>query len=248
MSWTIKSRIESYDVQPNGNVKISSLLKLFQKAAGDELLDTPFSFFNLASRNVAFVLTKMTVKILKDIKIYDEIQVITHPRKQHGASYPRDFIVKVNDETVALARSVWVLLDIEKRCILRPSSIADLGEIETSENDSFEIEDVRRIVDESSLQRTDVRTVCYSHLDMNNHLNNTYYSDFVFDCINPCEHTSDAGLYLQINYKNEARLSDKLDIICAQSYDDNGNKQYDFSAINENSSKLCFTAYVRFQG
>ena len=35
MSWTIKSKIESFDVQPNGNVKISSLLKLFQKAAGD---------------------------------------------------------------------------------------------------------------------------------------------------------------------------------------------------------------------
>ena len=245
MSWTIKSKIESFDVQPNGNVKISSLLKLFQKAAGDELLDTPFGFFNLASRNVAFVLTKMTVNIIKDIKIYDELEIITHPRKLRGASYPRDFIVKSHGETVAVARSVWVLLDIEKRCILRPSAIADLGEIPTSDIDSFEIEDVRRIIEPNSLSRTDVRNVCYSNLDMNNHLNNTYYSDFVFDCINPDEHISDAGLYLQINYKNEARLGDTLDIMSVKSQFD-GKNQYDFSANLTGSDKVCFTAFVRF--
>ena len=153
MSWKIKSKIESFDVQPNGNVKISSLLKLFQKAAGDELLNTPFSFMNLASRNTAFVLTKMTLNIIKDIKIYDEVDIITHPRKLRGATYPRDFIVKVNDETVAVARSMWVLLDIEKRCILRPSAINDLGEIPTSEEDMFDIEDVRRIVEPTSFQK-----------------------------------------------------------------------------------------------
>ncbi len=245
MSWTIKSKIESFDVQPNGNVKISSLLKLFQKAAGDELLDTPFGFFNLASRNVAFVLTKMTVNIIKDIKIYDELEIITHPRKLRGASYPRDFIVKSHGETVAVARSVWVLLDIVKRCILRPSAIADLGEIPTSDSDSFEIEDVRRIIEPNSLSRTDVRKVYYSNLDMNNHLNNTYYSDFIFDCINPDEHISDAGLYLQINYKNEARLGDTLDIMSVKSQFD-GKNQYDFSANLAGYDKVCFTAFVRF--
>ncbi|MBP3579938.1 MAG: hypothetical protein J6K12_01685 [Clostridia bacterium] len=245
MSWKIKSRIESFDVQPNGNVKISALLKLFQKAAGDELLDTPFSFFNLARRNVAFVLTKMTLKIIKDIKIYDELEIITHPRKIHGATYPRDFIVKVGGETVAVARSMWVLLDIENRHILRPSAIADLGEIPTSEADLFEIEDVRRIVDQASLLRTDVRDVKYSNLDMNNHLNNTYYSDFVFDCFNHNERTSDAGLYLQINYKNEARLGDVLEI--SSNVDSSDADAWDFSACCQGTDKICFTAFIKYQ-
>lgn len=243
MSWKIKSKIESFDVQPNGNVKISSLLKLFQKAAGDELLNTPFSFMNLASRNTAFVLTKMTLNIIKDIKIYDEVDIITHPRKLRGATYPRDFIVKVNDETVAVARSMWVLLDIEKRCILRPSAINDLGEIPTSDEDMFDIEDVRRIVEATSLSETNVRDVCYSNLDMNNHLNNTYYSDFIFDCLDNTR-TSDAGLYLQINYKNEARLGDVLEI--RHNIQNCNVDEFDFEAVCNNSDKICFTAYVKF--
>ena len=242
MSWKIKSKIESYDVQPNGNVKISSLLKLFQKAAGDELLDTPFSFFNLASRNTAFVLTKMTVSIIEDIKIYDEIEVITHPRKIHGATFPRDFIVKKDDKICAVARSLWVLLDTEKRSILRPSAISDLGEIPTSEDDLFEMNDVRRMVDVSSLLKTNVRKAEYSQLDMNNHLNNTYYSDFIFDCITNNRET-DAGIYLQINYKHEARLGDVLTIYYNEpDFDKN---DCDFVASCNNSKDVCFTAYLK---
>ena len=77
MSLTMTMKVESYDVQPNGSIKISSLLKFLQKAAGDELLNTPFSFMNLASRNTAFVLTKMTLNIIKDIKIYDEVDLLS---------------------------------------------------------------------------------------------------------------------------------------------------------------------------
>ena len=243
MSYNINYKIESYDVQPNGNVKISSLLKLFQKAAGDELLDTPFSFMNLASRNTAFVLTKMSLNIIKDIKLYDEVEIITHPRKIRGATYPRDFIVTVNNETVAVARSLWVLIDITKRSILRPSAISDLGQIPTSEDDEFEIEDVRRIFESTSLSETNVRNVCYSNLDMNNHLNNTYYSDFIFDCLNNTR-KSDEGLYLQINYKNEALLGDVLEI--KYSEQNIGLNEFDFEAINKESGKICFTAYLRF--
>lgn len=242
MSFKFKSKIESYDVQPNGIVKISSLLKLFQKAAGDELLDTPFSFLNLASRNTAFVLTKMTVSIIEDIKMYDEIEIITHPRKIHGATYPRDFIIKKDGKICVVARSLWVLLDTEKRSILRPSAISDLGEIPTSEDDSFEIDDIRRSIDDSSLLGTNVRSVGYSQLDMNNHLNNTYYSDYIFDCITNNRET-DAGIYLQINYKHEARLGDVL-TICYNEPDSDKN-DCDFIASCNDSKNVCFTAYLK---
>lgn len=243
MSITLNMRVESYDVQPNGNIKISTLLKFFQKAAGDDVNRTDLDYFTLASHNIAFVLTKMNLKILKDIKIYDELTIISHPRKVRGASFPRDFIVKVGSETVALARSMWVLLDLEKRTILRPSALDKIGTLPPSDDDLFEIEDVRRIVNDNPLSRTNVREVEYSHLDMNNHLNNTFYSDFIFNIIDKNLHTSDEGLYLQINYKNEARHGDRLNISSLSSED---NSSFDFSAINESNDKVCFTAYVSF--
>ncbi len=243
MSIKINMKVESYDVQPNGNIKISSLLKFLQKAAGDDVMGTGLDYFSLASKNIAFVLTKMNIKIIKDIKLYDELCIISHPRNSHGATFPRDYVVKVNNETVALIKSMWVLLDLEKRTVLRPSAIADMGSLLISDDDDFDLQDVRRIIDAASLSRTNVQRVDYYHLDMNNHLNNTYYSDFIFNCLDRNIYSSDAGLYMQINYKAEARIGDVLDI----HYDcDEESGEYDFIACNETGEKICFTAYVKF--
>lgn len=245
MSIKITARVESYDVQPNGNIKVSSLLKMLQKAAGDDANSTALNYDSMAALNMAFVLTKMTVKILQDIKLYDELVIISHPRKTRGASFPRDFIVKVDNTVVAVARSMWVLLDLEKRTILRPSAVDSLGSLAISDDDEFDLPDVRRVIDINSLSRTDVLSVKYSHLDMNNHLNNTFYADFIFDCVsrNNAGSASDKGLYLQINYKNEARLGDDIEIFSQYNPDDNS---YDFSANNISIDKVCFTAYVRY--
>lgn len=242
MSIKLNMRVESYDVQPNGNIKISSLLKMLQKAAGDDVNSTSLDYFTLANNNIAFVLTKMIVSVLDDIKVYDELDIISHPRKVRGATFPRDFIIYRGCDKVAVARSFWVLLDLEKRTILRPSAIEDIGTLPPSDDDLFDIRDVRRVIDANPLSRTDVLKVSYSHLDMNNHLNNTFYSDFIFNCIPPEYHNSDKGLYLQINYKAEARLNDELHIFSI--HNDDGS--YDFSADNVTNQKNCFTAYVSF--
>ncbi|MBQ7398958.1 MAG: hypothetical protein IJW06_00670 [Clostridia bacterium] len=244
MSIEIKMRVESYDVQPNGKIKISSLLKMLQKAAGDDVNRTPINYFALAEKNIAFVLTKMTVKILQDIKVYDELLIVSHPRKTRGASFPRDFIVKCGSHTVAVARSMWVLLDLEKRTILRPSAIESMGSLAPNDTDDiFDLSDVRRVVDDNTLSRTNVHEVEYSMLDMNNHLNNTFYADFIFNSLSKLSlvNESNAGLYLQINYKNEARLSDVVEI-----YTSCENGICDFSAKNITNEKICFTAYVSY--
>lgn len=241
MSISIKMTVESYDVQPNGNIKISSLLKYFQKAAGDDVNRTSLGYFTLADMNIAFVLTKINLKIYKDIKIYDEPVIISHPRKTRGASFPRDFIVKVNDEVVAVARSMWVLIDLEKRCILRPSVIDNVGSLDISDDDLYEVDDIRRNIDVNSLLGTDVLKVAFSHLDMNHHLNNTFYSDFVFNCIGDHDRNSDEGMYMQINYKSEALLGDTLTLHFTK---DCVGSEYD--VVANNGDKTCFTAFVSF--
>ena len=239
MSIKFEMTVESYDVQPNGNIKISSLLKMLQKAAGDDVNKTNLNYNNLASHNIAFVLTKMSLKILKDIKLYDVVTIISHPRHVRGATFPRDFIISVNGDVCAVATSNWVLIDLVKRTILRPSSISEYGDLPPSDEDLFELADVKFNFIETSPLKTNVLSVEYSHLDMNNHLNNTYYADFIFNNISPDYHDSDKGLYLQINYKAEALFGDNIEI--STNFIDNS---YIFSAKNISNDKICFTAYV----
>lgn len=244
MSTELNSRIESYEVQPNGNVKISSLLKLFQKLAGDDLDGSNMTYMNLREKNIAFVLTKVSLKLYSDIKLYDEINIKTYPRVLHGATFIRDFIIFLNGKTVGYATSSWVLIDLEKRKILRPSVLDEFGTIKTSEDNFKELPDIRKKVEPSSLQKTNVREIHYSQLDMNEHLNNTYYADIIFDTISPSVHPSDAGMFLEINYKSEAMLENKLELYASSTT----SREIDFCAVNDANGKICFSAYVNFDG
>ena len=129
MSTTLKTRIESYDVQPNGCMRQSAIFRLCQKVAGDDLDKFGGSFENLVAHGMTFVITKMEITYFADIKTYDEIEIVTHPRGVKGPSFIRDYDILKNGERVAYASSYWVLIDIEKRRFCRPSAISEVCEI-----------------------------------------------------------------------------------------------------------------------
>ena len=54
MSLEFETRIESYDVHPNNNARISAIFKLFQKAAGDDMDSTGLTYNMLREKNIAF--------------------------------------------------------------------------------------------------------------------------------------------------------------------------------------------------
>ena len=195
MATTFNARIETYDVQPNGIIKISSLFKLFQKAAGDDFDKTGMTYEVLREHGIVFVLTKNTVHFFDDIKKFDEITITTYPRGTRGVSFLRDYDVYVNGKRVAYASSTWLLLDINNRRLLRPCALDSIGSVPTELDNMIEIEDKRIKFSTEILGKTDVRKVYYSHIDYNGHMNNTFYPEIVFD-------------YLPDEYKNT--LKDKL--------------------------------------
>ena len=90
MSTTLKTRIESYDVTPNGLMRQSTIFRLCQKVAGDDLDKFGGSFETLVSHGLTFVITKMEITYFADIKTYDEIEIVTRPRGVKGPSFIRD--------------------------------------------------------------------------------------------------------------------------------------------------------------
>ena len=129
MSTVFQTRIESYEVQPNDNVRPSTLFHLFQKAAGDDLDGFGMTYNYLRENGIVFVVTKFTLEYFDNIHSYDNVTIATFPRGCRGVSFIRDFDVTVNGKRAAYATSSWVLLDINNRTLLRPSAIEHLGTI-----------------------------------------------------------------------------------------------------------------------
>lgn len=241
MPTTIKKRIETYDVQPNSIIKMSTLFQLFQKAAGDDFDKTGMTYEFLREHGIVFVLTKNTVKFYDDIKKYDEVTITTYPRGTRGVSFLRDYDVFVGDKRVAYASSTWVLLDINNRRLLRPCALDSIGSVPVELENIIELEDKRIKFSSENLEKTDVRKVYYSHIDYNGHMNNTFYPEIVFDYLPDENKISLKDKFISVYYVTELMQDQEYEIYTG--FDGN---EFMVLAKNTETGKDVFSAIFDF--
>ena len=233
---TQEIKIKSYDVDHNDNVRISSLMKYFQQIARENLDSFGMTYSFLRQHNIVFVLTKYTIKLHGSIHSDDTVFLNTAPCEIRGVSFIRDFTVNAPDGTLLVeASSAWVIIDYEKRSILRPNRLP--MEIPTFDHLVDFIPERTNVLEDCKF--TYCSKVTYSRLDANNHLNNCNYVDLIMD-----------GLYFNLDsvpdikeitmqFDHEAVLSDDL----AVNYGINDNVIL-VKCDNKTSGNVCFCAEI----
>ena len=239
MSKQMKTRIESYEVTPDGTLKISALFRIFQKIAGDDLDSAGLTYDALRDSGIVFVLTKMSVEFMDNIGVYDEINVITRPRGCKGAVYIRDYDVYKGDTRVAYCSSQWVIIDFSTRKILRPSTIAERFLLKDDFDDIYPIENKKFRFKSEDLTKIDTRRIYYSQLDRNEHMNNTFYPDMVLDYL-PCSFRDGLkGKKVTVHYTTEITAGEEMDIFTGIS-----GEGFCIMAVNTATEKEVFSALV----
>ena len=239
MSTTLKTRIESYDVTPNGLMRQSTIFRLCQKVAGDDLDKFGGSFEVLVSHGLTFVITKMEITYFADIKTYDEIEIVTRPRGVKGPSFIRDYDILKNGERVAYASSYWVLIDFEKRKFCRPSAISAVCEIVPDMDNLYEMEMRKLHPDINEMVKSDERKVYYSSIDRNNHMNNTFYPDILFDYLPDSYLDTLSGKTITVQYNSEILCGEHFSV-----YTKEENGEFTLSARYEKEDRDIFSAII----
>lgn len=239
MSTTLKTRIESYDVTPNGLMRQSTIFRLCQKVAGDDLDKFGGSFETLVSHGLTFVITKMEITYFADIKTYDEIEIVTRPRGVKGPSFIRDYDILKNGERVAYASSYWVLIDFEKRKFCRPSAISAVCEIVPDMDNLYKMEMRKLHPDINEMVKSDERKVYYSSIDRNNHMNNTFYPDILFDYLPESYLDTLSGKTITVQYNSEILCGENFSV-----YTKEENGEFTLSARCEKEDRDIFSAMI----
>ena len=121
---TQEIKIKSFDVDHNDRIRISSLMKYFQQIARENLDSLGMTYNFLRQHNIVFVLTGYTIKLHAEIHSDDTVILKTAPCAVRGVSFIRDFTVEsTNGKLLAEASSAWVIIDFEKRSVLRPNRL-----------------------------------------------------------------------------------------------------------------------------
>jgi len=213
MFFTRETVAMDYDCDAAGRLKMSAAMKYMQQTSGEhlDLLGLPYQ--KLYEENMVFLLSKTCIKVLSMPVSGQKIILGTAPVATQGARFIREFVIdNAKGERMVSAFTMWLLVDPSTRRILRPANFPYEIPFQESAIDK-NIKDIA--LPKSAPKKEDMVSevaVKYSHIDCNNHVNNSMYADFVCDAV-PMDKLLQKGLdTMVIRFHNEAKWGDILDI------------------------------------
>lgn len=210
--YTNAYRIAIGDVDFLKSMKLSAVFNAFQEIASMHADHLGLSIQAIEhNRNAAWILTRIRVEVLRRPRWNEEIDIETWPQQPKKYEFERDFIVKDTEGNVLLrAVSAWVLLDIDTRELLKSDAVSiDLPAFETNRAIACKL---GKIKPSGTPERVYERVIGISDIDVNGHLNNSKYIDFIVDCFSIEQYRSYRVKSIQVNYVQEALPGDTISL------------------------------------
>lgn len=230
---SMKTRILSYQTDPNAFLKPSYALRFMQEAAAEHTNKFGLGTRVLYDDKKMFILISVSIDFDKMPFLNDEVFVETWSCGQKGVLFTRPGrIADKNKNTLCRYSSKWVLVNTETRHILKPSETGDLNVVLCDEK--FDLRD-KKIPLPQKMDLVAERKILYSDIDYNHHANNCTYADFVLDTVP--DMTKKRVKRLDIYFHSEALLGDTLKIFCGEN---NGFLYFK----GEHERGVCFDAAV----
>ena len=188
--------------------------------AGSEELGFGYDMMN--SVHTAWVLYRMYFKFQRPVMWRDSLKVNTWHKGLDGLVFLRDFeVLDAAGERAIVGTSSWVVLDTEKRSVVRNDEMPSFISPEAQCTEDAVAAPAPKVAIPSRLEKRLVRehTVRYSDTDFNGHTNNVKYVVWAMDSIDQDFVSSCPVSEVSVNFNREARLGDVVEIFVAEDPD-----------------------------
>jgi len=192
-----------------GRCKPGSLLRFSQDAAEEHCMLLGTDWDSMAKKDYFWAVIRQKMEISRLPKTGETVTVKTWPMPTTRAAYPR--ATEGFDEAGnALFKviSLWVIMDVNSRTMILPGkSGVDVA------GTSFGTElKAPAGLPMGDFTNKSLRTVSFSDLDVNGHMNNTRYLDWLFDLLPAAYHKEHPLKSATICYMSEALEGQQLQL------------------------------------
>lgn len=209
-SWKDDYKISSDYTDLRSQCRLSSLLALMQRAADAHVEYMGVPWKEMRDSGMGWMLITLDIEFQRMPQILEQISIQTWSKGTKGVLWLRDY--RVLDEEGGLilqSRTVWALVDVEKRKILRPSAFPYQLDVHSDESIG-DVPDKVQVPPDVRLHEAYQMRVRYSGIDANGHLNNSRYADICMDALTEEEILQISPQTFRITYHNEARMGDDI--------------------------------------
>ena len=187
--------IRANEVDSDGNLTLPAICNLFQEVAGNNAKTMNFDITDMHAQNLTWVVSRMDITIHKLPKWREQITIETWPASGDSFRAYRNYrLLDANGQELCNCLSYWMILSLETRRPTRiPDSILNTGlpdrdhvtPISKSRIRPFSVPEISKKI---IVRRAD--------MDMNQHVNNVRYLEWMLETLS----------------ENEARSIRKFDI------------------------------------
>jgi len=236
LSTTQNFKIRACETDHLGQLKLSAIFQLMQEAAEANAKTLKLNYNEINANNEIWVLSRIKAKFFNIPKWEDKISIKTWPMGVDGIFAIRDYLIKTtDDDLVGKITSSWLIVDAKNRRVKR------MREFPEGSNDFILGQSAEKIRPPKEMRLIYERIVRKSELDVNKHVNNAIYYNWITDSLSLESYNKYMINEISVNYSSETRLGDKIGIYHSKI---NDNKLY-ITAKNESLEKISLIAKIQ---
>lgn len=203
-------RLRTSDFDRWSRIYPSTVLDLFQDVAGQHAKELGIELGPESGTELIWVLAKTKYQVICEDIYCRNVTVRTWPHKPNGINFRRDYLIENEQGTpIIKGTSDWVVIHAIKRKIVILKDLYPFDATEFCTESTFDGKFSRLNITQTD---SEVYTVHpgFTDIDVNNHVNNTKYANFVLNAINPSqENVIDM---FRIDYHKEILCGEKVNL------------------------------------
>ncbi len=234
-------RIKSYEVDFADKLKLSSLFLFFQESAYNHAESYGLGYNGLKEKGLFWVLSRIKVNLFAYPLERDLIRIETWPKGVSRLAAFRDF--QVTDEAGRLLIAVtsqWLVLDVATK---RPRRVEFLPQLlPIYEGKEAIVDELEKLHSPGELEHCHDKRAAASDVDINRHVNNAKYIDWITDCFSLEELERRPIRSLQVNYLAEVGYGEEVAIRRGRETD---GRTY-IEGMKQGAGAVAFNALIEF--
>lgn len=235
-SYTGHFPLSSQDIDCHCRIRPSTLLGFFQDVAAEAAAQFHATREEMVEKyNLFWMVARVRYRLTAPISWGQILTIQTWHRGADKTLMYRDYLLTVDGKEVGRATTVWVLCNLTTRKLERFSGFAEFVGTDGGELCwNTKVPPLRLPAEMETVER---RLMHFSEMDLNGHINNTRYADFMCDALGGKLSSPDCYVSeLQISYLEECKPGETLALQVAQA-----DGRYYIRGLGE-------TGTARFQG
>lgn len=207
--YTAPYTLRSCDFGIYSRLRPASVLELFQDAAGRHSAALGCGTSDLLEKNLAWVLVRQRCRILSEAQMHQSVLVSTWPLAPGRVGYRREYrLSSLSGQVIAEGSSEWVIIDIASRRITPAGDIYPLTDFHNELIFPDGFPRLHSFLPEGEPYRI---KPAFSDFDMNGHVNNTKYANYVLDAVPP--RPDEVISAFRLDFHREILPGTELDIV-----------------------------------